>query len=179
MKTMKMLKDGIMQFVCSLGILMLTGMVWSGSVYAEVKTTTYPGTMCQPYSPTTANNVRYNTQGVYNNSTTQTATVKCPIPFTLPGGKLSSVIVDVKDYSFSATITCQAYIRKLDGESVHMVSANSDQYFGGNSDVFMTNINYGGNGGDAVFYNLSCGLPKKLSGIPQFAVVGYHVTETN
>ena len=158
------------------GAMMVMGIVGSGSASAEVKMTTYPGTMCQPHTPTTANNIRYNTQGVYNNSTTQTASVKCPVPYTLYGGKLSSVIVDVKDYSDSATVTCWAYIRKSNGQSVHMVSANSDQFFGGNSNVYMTNINYDGNG---LFYNLACSLPKKLSGVPQFSVVGYHVTEVS
>lgn len=141
------------------GALMVMGIVGSGSASAEVKTTTYPGTMCQPHTPNTANNIRYNAQGVYNNSTTQTATVKCPVPKTLVSGKLKSVIIDVKDFSHSATVTCYTYIRKANGQAHHMVSANSDQYFGGNSDVFMTNINYNGQGS---FFNLSCSLPKKL-----------------
>ncbi len=158
------------------GAMMVMGIVGSGSASAEVKMTTYPGTMCQPHTPTTASNIRYNTQGVYNNSTTHTATVKCPVPYTLYGGKLTSVIIDVKDYSDSATVTCWAYIRKSNGQAHHMASANSDQFFGGNSNVYMTNINYDGN---AVFYNLSCSLPKKLSGVPQFSVVGYHVTEVS
>lgn len=156
---------------------MMLGIVGSGSAFAEIKTTTYPGTMCQPYSSTTANNIRYNTAGVYNNSTTHSATVKCPMPKTLEDGKLGSVIVDVKDYSDSATIYCTVYVRKINGQWVHQESSNSDQYFLGNSDVFMTTINYGSN--DGTFYNLSCSLPKKLSGIPKFSVVGYHVTEVS
>ncbi len=158
------------------GAMIMMGIVESGSASAEVKLSTYPGTMCQPHTPTTASNIRYNTQGVYNNSTTQSATVKCPVPYTLYGGKLTSVIVDVKDYSDSATVTCWAYIRKSNGQSVHMESANSDEFFGGNNNVYMTNITYDEN---ALFYNLSCSLPKKLSGVPQFSVVGYHVTETS
>ncbi len=159
------------------GAMMVMGMVWSGSAYAEVKTTTYPGTMCQPFNSGAAEKIRYTTQGVQNNSTTASVTVKCLVPSTLSGGKLSSVIIDVKDHSDSATIACSVYIRKLNGQLVHNQSANSDQFGGGNWDVFMTNINYGGNG--AGFYNLSCSLPKKLSGIPQFSIVGYHVTEVS
>ena len=158
-----------------LGVMMFVGVVGSGTAQAETKTSTYPGTMCQPYNPVAATNVRYTTSGVYNNSTTQNSTVKCPIPYTLSGGKLNYVIVDVKDKSNSATIYCTAYVRGLDGKFVTSKSGNSDQFFGGNSDVFISGISYPGGGG---IYNLSCSLPKKLSGVASFSVVSYSVYET-
>ncbi len=158
------------------GAMMVFGMFGSGSAFAEVKTVTYPGTMCQPYNPGGADKIRYTTEGVYNSSTSSSVTLKCPVPAML-NGKLGGVIVDVKDYSDSATITCMAYIRKLNGQLVHSQSANSDQYFGGNNDVFMTSISYGGYNGVAKIYNLSCSLPKKLSGVPAFSIIAYHVTE--
>ncbi|GJL65300.1 MAG: hypothetical protein NPIRA05_02710 [Nitrospirales bacterium] len=146
-----------------------------GLAQAETTTTTYPGTMCQPYNPTASDNIRYSSQGVYNNSSTQSATVYCPVPYTLSGGQLSYVIVDVKDQSSSATIYCTAYIRGLNGKYVYSKSGNSDEFFGGNSDVFISGITYSDGGG---IYNVSCNLPKKVSGVPSFSVVSYSAFET-
>lgn len=169
---MKTLRNSMVKVVCSLmGVMMIIGMTWSGSVHAETQTRTYPGTLCQPYNPT-ASNIRYTTAGVYNNSTTHMATVKCPIPATLSGAKLSSVIVDVKDQSNTANINCWVYIRGFNGQLVHQESANSGQF----GDIYMTTINYEDNGSGV--YNLSCSLPKKQSGVPAFYVLAYFVSET-
>ncbi|GJL54658.1 MAG: hypothetical protein NPIRA02_17900 [Nitrospirales bacterium] len=162
--------------VTMMGVLMIVSIVGSGAANAETKTTTYPGTMCQPYNSTAADNVRYTTQGVYNNSMAQTSTVKCPIPYTLSGGKLSYVIVDVKDQSDARTISCTAYVRGLDGDYVTSNSANSDEFFGGNSDVFIDGISYTDGGG---IYGVSCNLPSRLAGVPAFQVVSYSAYESN
>ena len=37
-----------------LGVMMFVGVVGSGTAQAETKTSTYPGTMCQPYNPVAA-----------------------------------------------------------------------------------------------------------------------------
>ena len=159
-----------------MGVMMFVGVVGTGSAQAETKTTTYPGTMCQPYNPTASNNVRYSSQGVYNDSASQSATVYCPVPYTLSGGKLTYVIVDVKDQSNSATISCTAYVRGLNGSYVTSKSGNSDEFFGGNSDVFIPSISYTGGGG---IYNVLCSLPQRIAGVPSFSVVSYSVYETN
>lgn len=158
-----------------MGIMMLAGIVWSGSAYAELKSTVYPGTMCQPYNPGAAKKIRYTTEGVYNSSTTHSVTVKCPVPSTIPG-KLYSVLVDVKDQSDLATITCHVYIRKSNGLLVHSEVAHSDQIGSGNGNVVMNGISYEVNG-QARLYNLSCSLPKKLPGTKAFTVIAYYVSE--
>ncbi len=172
----KYLKPVSKLFYGVIGMMMIVSIVEGATALAESTVTTYPGTMCQPFGGSSVNDIRYTSSGAYNQSTTQSLTVYCPIPYTLSGGKLSSVIIDVKDQSDEATISCTAYVRGLNGDLVHSESGNSEEFFGGNSDVFLMNMNYDGSGG---VYNVRCRLPQRIGGVGAFTVVSYSAWENN
>ena len=131
--------------------------------------------MCQKFNPGDAADIRYSAAGIVNWGALHDLNVLCPIPKTVPSSKLKTVVVDVKDLSDSATIYCHVMIHGTDGEFVYQKGGHSDQYFGGNSDIFIQDISYAERGSS---YNLACTIPKRIPGSQVFRIFEYRVLET-
>ncbi len=126
---------------------------------------TYPGIMCQPYTPVAGDNLYYDSQMVQNFSKSNSVHVTCPIRIPHPQKKqfVQMVSVDVKHNSDSENIRCQMAFRGSHGKLLGTKIANSELW-----GIILSPLVYEG---VPQYGALFCLLPKKGSGINSYTVV--------
>ena len=121
------------------------------------------GTVCQAVKAS-RKFVDYNQYGIYNLSTTNTATVECPVITTcapdLNVCRLDSVFVRVYDRSTTANVSCT--LKKLqDGITQSQETKSS---VGGGPRAAAQQISFAPNSDSVSIWNMRCTLPPSQSG---------------
>ncbi len=127
---------------------------------------TYPGIMCQPYTPVAGDNLYYDSQLVQNFSKSNSVHVTCPIRIPQPYTQqfVQLVSVDVKHNSDFENIRCQMVFRGVNGKLLGTSIADSEVL----AAILLGPFVYEG---VPSYGSLFCLLPKKGSGINSYTVV--------